>query len=136
MTALAMQVKAPTCPTCQATAELVDSAVVYGKSYGPLWLCPTPACDSYVGTHPDGTPLGTMAGPMLRRARRLAHDAFDSWWQWNGLRRKDAYTILRWQMGVGHIAHMNEQQCAKVVEIFSPMPALATFDGALTRGQR
>jgi hypothetical protein len=64
----------PTC--CAAIARLTDGREVYpnrpdlhSKS---IWVCD--ACRAYVGCHPGGTlPLGTPAGPALRRARERLH---------------------------------------------------------------
>ena len=53
------------CDYCQASAELVDSKVIYGRSYGLMWLCRP--CGAWVGTH-EGTekPLGRLANADLR----------------------------------------------------------------------
>jgi hypothetical protein len=112
---------APICPTCGSAAKLIDSAYLYRRSYGWIWLCPTPSCDAYVSTHSDGRPLGTLAGPALRRARRRAHEAFDAWWRAHGIRRVDAYRELARVMGVteAHIGEMDEAQCARVVAVFT-----------------
>ena len=41
---------------------LVDSAVIYGRSYGPIYLCII--CGAYVGCHPGSTrPPGDAGGP-------------------------------------------------------------------------
>jgi hypothetical protein len=114
---------APVCPTCGATAQLVDSAVIYHRTNirGWIWRCPTPACDTYVGAHSDGRPLGTLAGRSLRAARKRAHIAFDGWWRAHGIRRVDAYRELARVIGreEAHIGEMDEAECARVVEIFS-----------------
>jgi len=112
---------APICPECGATARLVPSATVYGRSYGrDLWVCGRfPACDTYVGTHPDGRPLGTLAGPALRAARNLAHATFDPLWRDGWMRREAAYRWLSEAMGLPredtHIALFDADQCADVV---------------------
>lgn len=33
------------CPYCQSPARLADSAEIYGRSYGPIYLCKP--CDAY-----------------------------------------------------------------------------------------
>lgn len=67
------------CPYCDKPAELTDSAEIYGKSYGNVWLCQP--CDARVGTHPDGRPVGTLAKPELRELRKRFHAAFDPLWK-------------------------------------------------------
>lgn len=51
------------CDYCGRQAEYVDSKVVYGKSYGMMYLCRN--CMAYVGVH-KGTdkPLGRLAQKM------------------------------------------------------------------------
>ena len=53
------------CDYCGRQAEYVDSKVVYGKSYGMMYLCRN--CMAYVGVH-KGTdkPLGRLANAELR----------------------------------------------------------------------
>lgn len=42
------------CPYCGAEAQLMDSEVIYGRSFGYAWVCSNfPSCDSYVGCHPS-----------------------------------------------------------------------------------
>lgn len=68
------------CPYCEKPAVLTDSAEIYGRSYGPIWLCRP--CDARVGCHPDGeTPLGSLAGPRLREMRKAFHVVFDKLWK-------------------------------------------------------
>lgn len=68
---------APTCGTCRAKARLTNGAEVYphrADLHGiPIWVCD--GCGGRVGCHPGTTtPLGTPAGPALRKARSLLHD--------------------------------------------------------------
>lgn len=116
------------CPTCGRGAVLVKGRELYassgtqeGRDFGTrdFWACPNyRSCDTYVGTHPDGRPLGTLAGPMLRVRRRRAHRVFDNWWKAHGMTRGAGYAVLREQIGVGHIGEMDLEQCARVVETF------------------
>jgi len=114
----------PVCPLCGATARYIDSVAVYGTSFGMMWLCPTPRCDSYVGAHADGRPKGTLAGPELRKARRDAHAAFDGWWQRAHISRTKAYITLSRVLGIddAHIGSMDIPQCEFVVAIFTANP--------------
>jgi hypothetical protein len=54
------------CPYCGA--EAVDSAKIYKKSFGLIYLRSNyPICDAYVGTHKStGLPLGAKANEKLR----------------------------------------------------------------------
>ena len=115
---------APICPYCGATATLIDSAEIYGKSYGWSWKCPTCA-DVYVGCHRGSTvPLGTLANPSLRLARCRAHAAFDKIWKRVGS-RDQAYAWLAEKLEIPsescHIAMMDEQTCTKVCELMTPI---------------
>ena len=60
---------APACPYCQSVSVLTDSKVIYGKSYGMVYLCLNyPKCDSFVGVHKNSIkPLGRMANRELRK---------------------------------------------------------------------
>ncbi len=61
--------KAQVCPFCNSSVSLVDSAKVYGRSYGFIYLCDQyPKCDARVGCHPGSNkPLGTLADKELRK---------------------------------------------------------------------
>lgn len=110
------------CPYCGQKAEYVDSAEIYGKSYGMVYLCRP--CDAYVGVH-DGTdtPLGRLANRELRRWRNRAHATFDPLWQQGPYRRRrnDAYAWLAGKMGLTkeetHIAMFDVEQCKQVIQI-------------------
>ena len=110
------------CPYCGNKAEYVDSAEIYGKSYGMVYLCRP--CDAYVGVH-DGTdtPLGRLANRDLRRWRNRAHAAFDPLWKQGPYRRRrnDAYAWLAGKMGLTkeetHIAMFDVEQCKQVIQI-------------------
>lgn len=110
------------CPYCGQQAEYVDSAVIYGRSYGMVYLCRQ--CDAYVGVH-KGTdqPLGRLANRELRRWRNRAHAMFDPLWQKGRFRRRrnDAYAWLAEKMGLPkeetHIAMFDIPQCKQVIQI-------------------
>lgn len=61
--------KGKVCPYCKEQTEYVDSACIYGKSYGMIYLCRK--CDAYVGVH-KGTnkALGRLANKELRQEYR------------------------------------------------------------------
>lgn len=62
------------CPYCGGVSEHVDSEVIYGKSFGMVYLCRP--CDAYVGTHKEYPciSLGSLAKKALRDRRRHAHE--------------------------------------------------------------
>ena len=57
------------CDYCGREAEFVDSKIIYGRSYGKIYLCRN--CMAYVGVH-KGTdkPLGRLANAELRNWKR------------------------------------------------------------------
>ncbi|MBR1567113.1 MAG: DUF3268 family zinc-finger domain-containing protein [Oscillospiraceae bacterium] len=110
------------CDYCGRRAEYVDSKIIYGKSYGMIYLCRN--CMAYVGVH-KGTskPLGRLANAELRHWKKLAHAFFDPLWKFGRFkgRRNDAYGWLSKKMGLPiektHIGMFDVQQCRQVVEI-------------------
>lgn len=122
------------CPYCGKSAQLMDSARVYGgKSYGMIWACLP--CDAWVGVHKDSNkniPLGRLANAELREWKKAAHRWFDPLWQRKmqkeGIRkmvaRGKAYKWLAKEMGIEradcHIGMFDVEQCKKVVELCRP----------------
>ena len=111
------------CAYCGRQAELVDSSVIYGRSYGhKVWLCRN--CMAYVGCH-RGTdkPLGRLANAELREWKKKAHAAFDPLWQYGRFRkrRNAAYAWLSQQMHLPiektHIGMFDVAECKRVIEI-------------------
>ena len=113
------------CHYCGNPAILTDSRVLYGKSYGMIWLCR--GCDAWVGTHENSRkckPKGTLANKELRWWRRQAHEAFDDLWKSpRGITRMEAYCFLQEVMGLtfnnAHIAKFDIDQCKKLIKILS-----------------
>ena len=123
------------CPYCGEKTKLVDSAVIYGTSYGMIYLCAP--CDAYVGVHSGTTrALGRLANAELREWKKNAHAHFDPIWQdrlvtklirnmnapGRVLRmnvRQQAYWWLSKVTGIPekrcHIGMMDVDQCKKVV---------------------
>lgn len=114
------------CPYCSDEAKLVDSLVIYRRSYGMIWLCGP--CDAYVGTHknsPTHAPLGRLANKALRDLKMRAHAAFDPLWQGKMRRdqcsktkaRRAAYTWLAEQLGIEvkacHIGQFDSELCQR-----------------------
>jgi len=115
------------CPYCGAKVIFVDSKMVYGKSYGMIYICSKyPKCDSYVGVHKNTcVPLGTLANKELRKYRGIAHLYFDTLWKnkKSGTRIK-AYKWLSEKMNISvpdtHIGYFNIDQCKTVIKICKP----------------
>lgn len=120
------------CPYCGSVTEYVDSAIVYGKSYGMIYICKP--CDAYVGVH-KGTDnaLGRLANAELRHWKKEAHAHFDPiaktdlinriWPEFipDTSNRTKAYIWLSGKMEIDvkycHIGMFDIDQCKKVVEI-------------------
>lgn len=108
------------CDYCGSRAQYVDSQVIYGRSYGMIYLCKP--CDAYVGVH-RGTdvPLGRLANAELRKWKCAAHDAFDPLWKSKRMTRHQAYAWLSEQLGIPpkrtHIGMFDVLTCKKVVQI-------------------
>jgi hypothetical protein len=109
------------CPYCEGAPQLVDSVMLYGTSYGMMWLCQT--CDAYVGIHKDSDniPLGRLANRELRYWKKEAHASFDPIWKTGKMKRKQAYTWLCSQLQIErrltHIGMFNVTQCRSVVAV-------------------
>lgn len=112
-----------TCDYCGSPATLEDSKVVYGKSYGPIYICRcVPGDIAYVGCH-KGTeePLGRLANLNLRQWKIKAHWAFDPLWKKGLISRGRAYRWLADELGIPkeecHIGMFDVQMCKRVVEL-------------------
>lgn len=110
------------CDYCGQRAEFVDSKIIYGKSYGKIYLCRN--CMAYVGVH-KGTdkPLGRLADAQLRYWKKKAHAAFDPMWQYGRFKgyRNAAYAWLAEKLGLPvdktHIGMFDVRQCKQVIQI-------------------
>lgn len=117
--------KGKICPYCKCETQLVDSIVIYGVSYGNIYICGV--CMAYVGTHSDGvTSLGRLANKELRELKKEAHKYFDGLWKKKismgtpkGKARHMAYKWLSEIMGtppeLTHIGMFDDQQCRRVI---------------------
>lgn len=106
------------CPYCGGKPEYVDSRVIYGQSFGMIYLCSK--CDAYVGVH-KGTdnPLGRLANKELRHWKKEAHLYFDKVWKLKIMTRGEAYTYLSGWLEVPrdytHIGMFSIETCKQVV---------------------
>ena len=110
------------CPYCGRRTVLADSSEIYGRSYGPIYLCRP--CRAYVGCHKGTTmALGRLANEELRLAKNQAHQVFDRLWQENLVSRHEAYRILAEELAINpdyaHIGMLDVAQCREVVRLFS-----------------
>lgn len=123
------------CPYCEKPAPLVTGKEVYPHRRD-LWrkrFYRCHDCDAHVGVHP-GTerPLGTPAGPALRKVRMKAHAAFDPLWKYTGAfpNRSAAYRWLARQLGIKakrcHIGHFDGRQCNKTITFCAELQGSST----------
>lgn len=102
------------CPYCGGATEFTDSSIIYGKSYGMIYLCKP--CRAYVGVH-KGTEvaLGRLANAELREAKKEAHRYFDVIWKEGRLKRNEAYKHLSEYLGTSpeytHIGMFDVEHC-------------------------
>lgn len=108
------------CPYCKKESVLIDSAVIYRRSYGMIYFCET--CGAYVGVH-KGTDkaLGRLANKELRGLKKQAHYYFDQLWDGNNrsMSRDSAYKWLSMKLGLPpkytHIGMFGEENCRNVI---------------------
>jgi len=112
---------AEVCPYCRSITKTITEQEVYGKTYrgNSIIACEQfPRCDSYVGTHSDGTPLGRLANKELRQAKKKAHEEFDKIWKDGHKKRGSAYAWLSDQLELPqeytHIGMFSINTCKKV----------------------
>ena len=108
------------CPYCGKESELIDSAEIYGKSYGSMYICRS--CNAYVGCYSGTTTaLGRLADADLRKAKRKAHHYLDQLWKSKRHQRYGTYTWLSKQLGIPreltHVGMSDLEQCGKIAEI-------------------
>ena len=71
------------CPYCGSQAVLKDAFEIYRRpGLGNLYVCPTKACDAYIGVH-EGTkrPKGSLANAALRKLRKQVYESLDALWR-------------------------------------------------------
>lgn len=110
------------CDYCGRQAEFVDSKVIYGRSYGNIYLCRN--CMAYVGVHKGSDrPLGRLANAELRFWKKEAHSTFDPLWKFGKFRhnRNAAYQWLAEQMNLPieqtHIGMFDVGQCKQAINL-------------------
>ena len=112
------------CPYCGSETKAVSEEFIYGRKYrGRTMICCSryPSCDSYCGTHDDGTSLGRLANKQLRFWKKEAHSAFDPIWKEKYKERTEAYEWLADELELPdsytHIGYFGIKTCKKVIDI-------------------
>lgn len=109
------------CPNCKVPMQLRPSK--YGWFYGCTnWPdCDVTHCCHQPGTSTAGKPMGYPGDKATRKARHEAHLAFDKIWKGGKMKRRDAYTWLREQLGISkwkcHIGRMNVKRCEEIIRL-------------------
>lgn len=113
------------CPYCKSGTKMMSELQVYGKTYSNrvIIACKNyPRCDSYVGTHDNGIPLGRLAKQSLRVAKKEAHKHFDKIWKRGFVKRGELYEWLSDYLGIPrdytHIGMFSLKTC-KDVKVWS-----------------
>lgn len=107
------------CPNCKIELELVSGKVIYPHRLDlheeKFRQCPK--CKIYIGTRPDGTPLGIPVDKETKKWRIKAHSAFDTLWKSKEFTRTEAYKLLSLRMNMEnlHIGNCNIAQCKDII---------------------
>lgn len=109
------------CPYCKSEVIKTTNDKIYGKKYGNGMCFMCTGCDSYVGCHDDGRPLGIIANKELRDLKRKAHSLFDPYWKTGKMKRKSAYRKLARQLEIPvndcHFGHFNKGKLIQAIDI-------------------
>lgn len=111
------------CPYCGGNVEFHESSgfIYGGRDFGPVFACSNyPACESYVGLRKGSDPpepLGDVANPELREARKAARKAFDQIREFCD--KTVAYAALAAVLGLKQciFAQLDLDQCSRVIAI-------------------
>lgn len=73
-------------------------------------------CKNYVGTHPDGRPLGSIVSKEIKKSRMEIHNNLDQLWKNNVMKRKEVYSHMRQKLGYEyHTANIETKEEAEKV---------------------
>lgn len=138
-------IKGKVCPYCGKKPVLENSSIIYGKDYGPIYMCRP--CRAWVGVH-KGTvkPLGRLANEELRYWKKEAHASFDPIWQakvnqgWGKFKaRNSTYEWLAKEMKLPlehtHIGMFDVNQCKKVIELCKNQTMAKKKQAPIKRGE-
>ncbi len=90
---------------CDVKARLTDGMEVYPHrkdlAHLPFWICDT--CRNHVGCHhktnKPTTPLGIIATPEIKNARKHIHALMDPLWKSGKIKRGKLYAMLSIRIG-------------------------------------
>lgn len=110
------------CPYCNSTTRKTTEKEVYGRMYRgrQVVVCKRyPECDSYVGCHDNGEPLGRLSNKEHRALKIQAHKAFDRLWKFGAMSRKDYYEAMSEELNIPpdycHIGMMKASNLHRVI---------------------
>lgn len=111
------------CEHCGGDVEVAKNSVIYGVCYGDYpWVYICQDCRSYVGIH-KGTdiPLGTLATPEMRQARKECKPYFFEMMEALNLNRSQAYKILAERLNIKpsecHFGMFDVDMCNKAKSV-------------------
>lgn len=142
MTPLSPSRSKPVLCFCGSKALLQSNSIKYGREYGngKAWICERfPECEGYVGTHPDGSPLGTLADNQTVKLRRELHSIIDPLWMSRTDRSKkknrgSVYGWLRRIMNMTpdecHVGNWDAETCIEALEQIARHPYQEKYTGA------
>jgi hypothetical protein len=112
------------CPKCGGRATRVTGAAVYPhrKDLKLKKFHQCKPCDYQVGCHgKTWKPLGEMAGPETREARKHTHYFVDRIWKRGFMTRPETYTWLSQELDLPksktHIALFDTETCGKAQDL-------------------
>jgi hypothetical protein len=117
------------CAYCNGATTYVDSAEVYRRSYGMIYLCRP--CRAWVGVHKgSNVALGRVANAELRDLKKAVHAVFDPVWKQGHLPRGKAYEWLALRMDLPveqcHVGMFNEKQCRLAIGLLEEWEGVTT----------
>ena len=114
------------CHYCGSQAELVTGAQIYPHRRDlyklSFYSCENGHDKAYVGCHRGSTkPLGILEDAELRKAKYLAHKAFDLLWRDGAMTRSEANARLSKRLGIDirlcHINLFDVKLCLKTIDL-------------------
>jgi len=109
------------CPYCKSETRITTEFEIYRRVYRSraIIACANfPNCDSYVGTHEDGEPLGRLGDKKLRYHKGRAHHWFDKIWREKFKDRTELYEELAEFLNIPdkytHMGMFQKKTCIKV----------------------
>lgn len=116
-------INAEICPYCKSEVKQLSEFDIYGTIFKDrkIYACVNyPKCDSYVGSHKNGKPLGRLANKSLREYKSLAHKEFDKIWKEKHIERAQAYEAMSIFLNIPieytHIGMFKIDTCKSVIK--------------------